>query len=166
VLGLAIVMYIVAALFLFLAFRPGLVFYAQQGWKFRERLSPSGLYSGVSTASCLIVGLVSAVIGTVVLAKAVTHDPKADAQRHCIDVVQPAFARSIRWDAGHVTNPDVVTDLARVHGVEAKIEPSPGGYDEVAIYDPAQHSPPDQVVFSFSGNPVVGGDHADSLCNY
>lgn len=95
-LGLAVVLYAVAALLIFLAFRPALVFYVQQRWKFRERLRPSGLYIGVSTASCLIAGLVSAVIGTVVLVQAVTHYPKADAQRHCSDVVQPAFERSIQ----------------------------------------------------------------------
>ena len=169
-LGLAIALYVVAALFIFLAFRPALVFYVREGWKFRERLRPSGLYSGASTASCLIAGLAAAVVGTVALAAAVTRDPKADAQRHCTDVVQPAFARSIEWDDGHVANPDVLADLARVHGVEVKIDHRPdalgSGYDVVGVYDPTHHFPPDQAVFAFSGNPVIGPDHVDSPCDY
>jgi hypothetical protein len=53
-----------------------------------------------------------------------------------------------------------------VHGVEVKIAPDVAGYDEVAVYDPAGHFPADEAVFSFSGNPVVGPDHADFLCSY
>ena len=166
-LGLAIALYVVAALLIFLAFRPALVFYVREGWKFRERLRPSGLYSGVSTASCLIGGLVAAVVGTIVLAKAVTHDPKTDAQQHCTDVVEPAFARTIDWDHGRVTNPDVLADLARVNGVEVKIDHQPGpGYDVVDVYDPIHHFPPDQAVFGFSGDPVAGSDHLNNPCNY
>ena len=76
----ATALYVVAVLLIPLAFRSALVFYIREGWKFRERLRPSGLYTGVSTVRCLIAGVVAAVVDAIVLA--MTHSNHLDDPCH------------------------------------------------------------------------------------
>jgi hypothetical protein len=77
--GIAIFMFVLAALPIFFGLHPKLSFNLDEGWKFREEIEPSDAYVGVSTVGRLLAGGIAFIFGLIVLISAIgdhhTHTP-------------------------------------------------------------------------------------------
>jgi hypothetical protein len=69
--GIAIFMFVLAALLIFFGLHPKLSFYLDEGWKFGDETEPSDAYIGISTVGRLLAGGIAFVFGLIVLVSAI-----------------------------------------------------------------------------------------------
>jgi hypothetical protein len=161
-LGLAIVMFIAAALMIFFAVQSKLAFFLDEGWKFRETTEPSDLYVGVNGIKGFVVAAVAIFVGIGACGQHVSEQNTAKAQaaataahQRCETEILPRFNDTIKWDGPLVSNPDELHALAQELGVEVEIERkmdfrTHAPADDVGINDPAKPRQ-DKRVFTYFG---------------
>lgn len=161
-LGLALLMFVTAALLIFFAFRPKLAFYLDEGWKFGDKTEPSDLYVGVNGVRRAIAALVALFVGFGACGQHFSEQSAAKAQaaataahQRCENEILPRFNDTIRWDGTLVSNPDELHALAKELGVEVEIERKPDWRthtpaDDVGVNDPRKPRQ-DKRVFTYFG---------------
>jgi hypothetical protein len=179
-LVLAIVMFFVAAVCIYLALQPKLAFQLDEGWKFKNKTEPSRTYEGISTFRFTITAFIAVGIGIflIILYFDARHDAqrKAAAEqsyRNCTGTVLPRFNETIKWDGLKVSNKDELDALAEELGVRVRVESRQDYYgsplethygDVVNVYDPKQPAT-GGLLFSYIGGsqdgqgPYTEGDH-------
>lgn len=140
----------------FIAARPEVGFFLEEGWKFRDA-EPSDLYLGVTRFGAAVTGIACLVFAAILAfsgpgggtsesdgspSDTASSDPFAEgfsraqekedeaaarAKEECRRL-KPMFEQSVKWNAqDEVANPDALQSLAGTEGVTAEIEPRANG---------------------------------------
>lgn len=153
---LVIILVLGAAWSFFIAARPEVGFFLEEGWKFRDA-EPSDLYLGVTRFGAAVTGIALLVFAAIFAFSgpeggesaskkisdpdgrsaspiAVTASPRditAEAARHAKEEckrLKPVFEEEAEWDAqGRLTNREAITSLAAYEMAELVIEPGADG---------------------------------------
>lgn len=148
---LVIILVLMAAWSFFVAARPEVGFFLEEGWKFRDA-EPSDLYLGVTRFSAAVAGIACLVLaavlgfggldgGTSSDRSTASNDERSDAfaegfarahekeeeasqrAREECQRLKPAFEQTVTWNAqDKVANPDALKALAGSEGVSVEIE--------------------------------------------
>ncbi|MEI7058869.1 DUF6199 family natural product biosynthesis protein [Nocardioides sp. CCNWLW239] len=153
---LVIVLVLMAGWSFFVAARPEVGFFLEEGWKFRDA-EPSDLYLGVTRFSAAVAGIACLVFAAILgfggldggassdrssastdetsdavaegLSRAQEKEEEASqrAREEC-QRLKPTFEQTVKWNAqDKVANPDALNELAGSEGVSAEIETRANG---------------------------------------
>ncbi|MFD7074978.1 DUF6199 family natural product biosynthesis protein [Nocardioides sp. NPDC059952] len=153
---LAIILVLGAVWSFFIAARPDVGFFLEEGWKFRDA-EPSDLYLGVTRFGSAAVGIACLVFAAILAfggpgggasesdespSGTASSDPMAEgfgraqekedeararAKEECLRL-KPEFEQAAKWNAeDKVANPDTLRSLASADGVSVEIEPRANG---------------------------------------
>lgn len=158
-IGLAVICFLLGAALIVIGTRPGLAFYLDEGWKFRDATAPSETYTAVTGVAGLAGGIGFVVLGVVLLSQHSTvtaEDAALAAAQHCREQLLPRFDATVEWDGSRLANPDEVRSLATELGVDLVIsaeDPVDGrgtAGDVVGVLDPNRPGP-DKLAFRYLG---------------
>ncbi|SDK69840.1 hypothetical protein SAMN05428985_105338 [Nocardioides sp. YR527] len=152
---LAIILVLGAAWSFFIAARPDVGFFLEEGWKFRDA-EPSDLYLGVTRFGSALVGIACLVFAAILAfggpggtsepddsptgtaspdpiaegfgrAQEKEDEARARTQEECRRL-KPKFEQAVEWNAeDKVANPDALRSLAGTEGASVEIEPRANG---------------------------------------
>ncbi len=154
---LAIILVLGAAWSFFIAARPEVGFFLEEGWKFRDA-EPSDLYLGVTRFGAAVTGIACLVFAAILAfggldvspsgsgdaspSTGTSSDPFAEgfqraqekedeaderAKAEC-QRLKPKFEQAVKWNAqDKVDNPDALHSLAGDEGASVEIEPRANG---------------------------------------
>lgn len=173
---LAIILVLGAAWSFFIAARPEVGFFLEEGWKFRDA-EPSDLYLGVTRFGSAVVGIALLVFAAILAfggpagtsesdgstTGTASSDPMAEgfgraqekedeararAKEECLQL-KPKFEQTVEWTAqDKVANPDALLTLAGTEGASVEIEPRANG-EVVTVHGSEAEYPgaPGRVLF-------------------
>ncbi|OBK24329.1 hypothetical protein A5634_03050 [Mycobacterium asiaticum] len=158
-LTLAIILFFAAPVFLYFAFHPNQAFYAEEGWKFKDRHEPSERYAAANAVYCVMMAVASVCVGIWIISidhrdnvAAEQRKAIAESNARCVRDIEPRFRQTVRWHGHQLGNPDKVKELAKELGVDVKIDRSSSTgtvSDDVVVSDPKR--PGDTTLFILDG---------------